>query len=265
MMEKDQIEEMAIGLEEEFALCGTLSSCGTKRCSQCFSKYLYEQGYRKLPDGATVLLVGENNQALDEKTIEYFVKHNEQIRKETAEKILDLLVPDCKACDENWHSGCLCLRATLAEKIAKQFGVEVVEMTEQKQIEEMAVIGCVRNPQAHTAEECAKCEFKEGQCNAYRHAKPLYDTGYRKTFTSDLASDTQKAFKEGYEKGCETCEQSWDDGYNDGYESGKEDGMKEFAEKLKAKYGKSCSEYYPMLIEMTSDDIDELLKECLND
>ena len=38
--------------------------------------------------------------------------------------------------------------------------------------------------------------------------------------------------------------------------------LKQFAEKLKAKYGKSCSEYYPMLIEMTSDDIDELLKEC---
>ena len=53
-------------------------------------------------------------------------------------------------------------------------------MTEQRQIEEMAVIGCVRNPQAHTAEECAKCDFKEGQCNAYRHAKALYDAGYRK-------------------------------------------------------------------------------------
>ena len=50
-----------------------------------------------------------------------------RIEKETAEKILDLLVPDCKACDENWYSGCLCLRATLAEKIAKQFGVEVEE------------------------------------------------------------------------------------------------------------------------------------------
>ncbi len=50
-----------------------------------------------------------------------------RIEKETAEKILDLLVPDCKACDENWHSGCLCLRATLAEKIAKQFGLEVEE------------------------------------------------------------------------------------------------------------------------------------------
>lgn len=28
----------------------------------------------------------------------------------------------------------------------------------------------------------------------------LYNAGYRKTFTSDIASDTQKAFKEGYEK-----------------------------------------------------------------
>ena len=47
-----------------------------------------------------------------------------------------------------------------------------------KEIEEMAVIGCVRNPQAHTAEECAKCDFKQGQCNAYRHAEKLYNAGY---------------------------------------------------------------------------------------
>lgn len=53
-------------------------------------------------------------------------------------------------------------------------------------VEKMAVIGCVRNPQAHTAEECAKCDFKQGQCNAYRHAEALYNAGYRKTFTSDL-------------------------------------------------------------------------------
>lgn len=140
--------------------------------------------------------------------------------------------------------------------------------TREEQIEEMAVIGCVRNPQAHTAEECAKCEFKEGQCNAYRHAKALYDTGYRKTFTSDLASDTQKAFKEGCEKGCETCEQSWDngynDGYNDGYESGKEDGIKEFGDKIKAKlfsvFGKTiCSD---LDTEDIADIIDEVLKEA---
>lgn len=54
-MEKEQVEKMAIDLEEEFVLCGTLSNCGTKRCSRCFSKYLYEQGYRKLPEDSVVL------------------------------------------------------------------------------------------------------------------------------------------------------------------------------------------------------------------
>ena len=108
-------------------------------------------------------------------------------------------------------------------------------MNREEQIAEMAVIGCVRNPQAHTAEECAKCDFKQEQCNAYRHAEALYNAGYCKTFTSDIASDTQKAFKEGYKKGCETCGQAWDNGYNDGYGSGKEDGVREFAEELKAK------------------------------
>nr|DAU13414.1 MAG TPA: hypothetical protein [Caudoviricetes sp.] len=53
-------------------------------------------------------------------------------------------------------------------------------MNKEQQIEEMAVIGCVRNPQAHIAEECAKCDFKQGCCNAYRHAEALYNVGYRK-------------------------------------------------------------------------------------
>lgn len=53
-------------------------------------------------------------------------------------------------------------------------------MNKKEQIEEMAVIGCVRNPQAHTAKECAKCDFKQGMCNAYRHAEALYNAGYRK-------------------------------------------------------------------------------------
>lgn len=50
--------------------------------------------------------------------------------------------------------------------------------TKQEQIEEIAVIGCVRNPQAHTAEECSKCIFKQGMCNAYRHAEALVQAGY---------------------------------------------------------------------------------------
>lgn len=37
-------------------------------------------------------------------------------------------------------------------------------------------------------------------------AEALFNAGYRKTFTSDLASDTQKAYKEGYIKGIEEIE-----------------------------------------------------------
>ena len=64
-------------------------------------------------------------------------------------------------------------------------------MTKQEQIEEMAVIGCVRNPQAHTAEECANCDFKQGQCNAYRHAEKLYNAGYRKIKEKDETLEEQ--------------------------------------------------------------------------
>lgn len=63
-------------------------------------------------------------------------------------------------------------------------------MNKEQQIEEMAVIGCVRNPQAHIAEECAKCDFKQGCCNAYRHAEALYNVGYRKV--SDSEAELQK-------------------------------------------------------------------------
>lgn len=74
--------------------------------------------------------------------------------------------------------------------------------TKQEQIDEMAVIGCVRNPQAHTAEECAKCDFKQGQCNAYRHAEALYSIGYRKVpdgavvLTPEERDDEMKATNE---------------------------------------------------------------------
>lgn len=67
-------------------------------------------------------------------------------------------------------------------------------MNKQEQVAEMAVIGCVRNPQAHTVEECSKCDFKQGQCNAYRHAEALYNAGYRRavTFTYDVIKMIQR-------------------------------------------------------------------------
>lgn len=44
--------------------------------------------------------------------------------------------------------------------------------------------------------ECKVCN-----CPSKALAEVLYNAGYRKTFTSDLASDTQKAYKDGYNQG----------------------------------------------------------------
>lgn len=55
-------------------------------------------------------------------------------------------------------------------------------MSEDKYIAEMAVKCCVRNPRAHTVEECLECEFKHGMCGEYKLAKTLYEEGYRKIY-----------------------------------------------------------------------------------
>ena len=61
-------------------------------------------------------------------------------------------------------------------------------MDRKEQIEEMAFIA-LKNTLSYT---CAK-----------QIAINFYNAGYRKTFTSDFAGDTQKAYKEGYIKGIE--------------------------------------------------------------
>ncbi|MBR5273589.1 MAG: hypothetical protein IKU25_09425 [Clostridia bacterium] len=48
----------------------------------------------------------------------------------------------------------------------------------EEAIARMAVLGCHRNPQAHTVEECCKCDFKRGMCDAYRMAENLYENGF---------------------------------------------------------------------------------------
>lgn len=50
-------------------------------------------------------------------------------------------------------------------------------------------------------------------------------------------------------------------GIKNTYEVVVPDKLKQFAERLKEKYGKSCSEYYPLLLELTSEQLDETLKE----
>ena len=127
-------------------------------------------------------------------------------------------------------------------------------MTEQEQIEEMAVIGCVRNPQAHTAEECAKCDFKQGQCNAYRHAKALYDAGYRKV--EGLEKENADLLK--------ACEEQFTFDTTEGNKYSVFNTVRKvFADEVKAKllaiFGKTiCSD---LDTEDITDIIDELLKE----
>lgn len=70
-------------------------------------------------------------------------------------------------------------------------------MTEQEQIEEMA-------KKMYTSVFCeptCECCNNKKSCIRYIYAERLYNAGYRKTFISDLASDTQNAFKDGYIKG----------------------------------------------------------------
>jgi|GEM_PF-6675898 predicted RNase H-like nuclease (RuvC/YqgF family) len=126
----------------------------------------------------------------------------------------------------------------------------------------------------------------------YKLAEALYNAGYRKTFTSDLASDTQKAYKEGYEKGIKETEaeierlkadnealQMWNSisaetiqklsEKNERFESNmksvleieKKNAVKEFAEKLKENSIEINSRDFGFMDFVGVDAIDELLKE----
>lgn len=82
-------------------------------------------------------------------------------------------------------------------------------------------------------------------------AEALYNAGYRKTFTSDFASDTQKAYKEGYEKGFNSKLTS------DFVRFAQKQAVKEFAERLKIKAIKLTTIESYHICEF----VDELLKE----
>ena len=142
-------------------------------------------------------------------------------------------------------------------------------MTKQAQIEEMAVIGCVRNPQAHTAEECAKCDFKQGQCNAYRHAEAIYNAGYRKIKEKDETLEEQikhlntivERLDELLGKGINDYIMGIDgvEGIQDMWERS---AVREFAEKLKKySYTDNCFTDGKWHRYVLVSDIDELLKE----
>lgn len=140
---------------------------------------------------------------------------------------------------------------------------EPLEDEKEQQIEEMAVIGCVRNPQAHTAEECAKCDFKNGQCNSYRHAEDLYNAGYRK-----LPEDSVVLSKEEYDNLKLELQKAHNKGVQAGFDMTKfreqsisKQAVKAFAEKLKEKALSHCKIINCYELTFIEETINELLKE----
>lgn len=79
-------------------------------------------------------------------------------------------------------------------------------MNKEQQIEEMARVACEHFDCDMVGQPCTKCKTYDKHCYTIHQAEILYNAGYRKTFTSDLASDTQKAYKDGYIKGIEEAE-----------------------------------------------------------
>lgn len=137
MTKQEQIEKMAKERNEIKDLMKLLDKCVSLNpmCKSEVATVVYGNNYRKVPDGAVVLLIGENNQALDEKTIEYFVKHNEQIRKETAKEILkkvfkkDNLVSD-EGYDESgfWSTQTYYIDVEEAREIGREYDVKMEEL-----------------------------------------------------------------------------------------------------------------------------------------
>lgn len=137
MTKQEHIEDMAKERNEIKDLMKLLDKCVSLNpmCKSEVATVIYGNNYRKVPDGAVVLLIGENNQALDEKTIEYFVKHNEQIRKETAKEILkkvfkkDNLVSD-EGYDESgfWSTLTYYIDVEEAREIEQEYDVKMEEL-----------------------------------------------------------------------------------------------------------------------------------------
>lgn len=141
-------------------------------------------------------------------------------------------------------------------------------MNKQGQVEAMAVLGCVRNPKAHTAEECAKCDFKQGMCNAYRHAEALYNAGYRKIPEGTLVltkEELVKTIESGYVY--DTTSGNKINIIEMAREIARKESVKEFAEKLKKYLYNSYNLYEDISYEefckanVIFGDIDKLLEE----
>lgn len=150
-------------------------------------------------------------------------------------------------------------------------------MNKEQQIEEIAKYSCNACEMGFDIDGgCAQGNNYKTCRTSKETAEYIYNAGYRKTFTSDLASNTQKAFKEGYDKGFDEQKaeierleaeiERLERVVNDQNELcwGCKKSVREFAEELKGR----CHNYYPSIDHyccsvkaVSVKDINELLKE----
>lgn len=134
-------------------------------------------------------------------------------------------------------------------------------MSKEQEVRAMAREICIAT---HSDGKCDCTDTLKRICEGSTLAdcEALYNAGYRKTFTSDLASDTQKAFKEGYIKGVEEVKAEYEKPIDKFIKDREAQVVKEFAEKLKKQIANTmyCRDGY-IDYDDTMDVIDELLKE----
>lgn len=150
--------EMFTGyIDENGDMQGDKRCLADHACTKCgistdLAKHLIKQGYCKINENTVIISKNQLAVLLKNASLEDILKLQEnkvlcdgtdldnydydeqgcidcqdKVRKETAKEVLELLEPNCKGCDSTWHKGCLCLRASLAKKIAKHFGVDIGE------------------------------------------------------------------------------------------------------------------------------------------
>ena len=122
MTKQEQIKKMAncSPCYERYGKCPIKDKTTCNRWTRAVNQY--EQGYHKIPEDALLLLIGKDNQPLDKTTIEYFVNHNQEIRKQTAKEILNM---GKKLYEMAYHKSNAMPR--LIEWIKVEYGVEVEE------------------------------------------------------------------------------------------------------------------------------------------
>lgn len=93
MDKQKQIERMAKTMCPEWGTEVCANECAIiDTCSNTYiANRLYEAGYRKADDVIDHLMQAKDTSELTEKEIEFFVKHNEKVRKETAKEIYNWL------------------------------------------------------------------------------------------------------------------------------------------------------------------------------